>query len=343
MEHFLNARVTMSLGSDCPEKDTQLDTVATGPYRSFYCRRLSTHCTVRGAGPRMASGAIALVYSLVTNPRQVSSNPRVVSLVKGAWRKIKYLSLVVLLHAYLLMAVWTHGWGDEWCSGTKFIALCTLFVDAVVLHRVSVEGNYFDRVVWGLLVVSMGIYILVDIRGSTARLTSFGGVCLCILVGYACSKHRKDFVCGLLVTRWMREPLRCVGLRFQTAINSTFKGSSFIFGYLDNGNYVALAPQSPIFAFHFQIMIKDQDSTMFFSYYRLTPTKFDELLQLVKNDLMKLQAQALVFPVPARLTRSTKVVPHVFVGDEAFQHRPYFMRPYPGKHVTPAQRVFNYG
>lgn len=58
MEHFLNARVTMSSGSDCPEKDTQLDTVATGPYRSFCCRRLSTHCTVRGAGPRMASGAI---------------------------------------------------------------------------------------------------------------------------------------------------------------------------------------------------------------------------------------------------------------------------------------------
>ncbi|KAH9373048.1 hypothetical protein HPB48_010023 [Haemaphysalis longicornis] len=35
MEHFLNARVTMSSGSNCPEKDTHLDTVATGPYRSF--------------------------------------------------------------------------------------------------------------------------------------------------------------------------------------------------------------------------------------------------------------------------------------------------------------------
>ncbi|KAH9366489.1 hypothetical protein HPB48_020876 [Haemaphysalis longicornis] len=48
----------MSSGSDCPENDTQLDTVATGPYRSFCCRRLSTHCTVRGASPCMASGAI---------------------------------------------------------------------------------------------------------------------------------------------------------------------------------------------------------------------------------------------------------------------------------------------
>ncbi|KAH9384557.1 hypothetical protein HPB48_026565 [Haemaphysalis longicornis] len=56
----------------------------------------------------------------------------------------------------------------------------------------------------------------------------------------------------------------------------------------------------------------------------------------------QLQDQALVFSVPARLPRSTKVAPHLLVGDEAFQLRPDFMRPYPRKHVRPAQRVFNY-
>ncbi|XP_070389473.1 uncharacterized protein [Dermacentor albipictus] len=47
-------------------------------------------------------------------------------------------------------------------------------------------------------------------------------------------------------------------------------------------------------------------------------------------------------PVPAGLPNSNNVAPHVFVGDEAFQLRPDFLRPYPGKHLTPTQRVFNY-
>ncbi|KAH9377224.1 hypothetical protein HPB48_010115 [Haemaphysalis longicornis] len=55
----------------------------------------------------------------------------------------------------------------------------------------------------------------------------------------------------------------------------------------------------------------------------------------------QLQDQALVFPVSASLPRSTKVAPHVFIGDEAFQLSPDFMCPYPGKQVRPAHRVFN--
>ncbi|XP_070390950.1 uncharacterized protein [Dermacentor albipictus] len=56
--------------------------------------------------------------------------------------------------------------------------------------------------------------------------------------------------------------------------------------------------------------------------------------QLVNEDLN--------LPVPARLPNSNNVAPHVFVGDEAFQLRPDFLRPYPGKYLTPTQRVFNY-
>lgn len=50
----------------------------------------------------------------------------------------------------------------------------------------------------------------------------------------------------------------------------------------------------------------------------------------------QLQDEALVFPVPARLPRSSRVAPRVFGWDEAFQLRPDFVRPYPGKHVLPA-------
>lgn len=50
----------------------------------------------------------------------------------------------------------------------------------------------------------------------------------------------------------------------------------------------------------------------------------------------------LQLPGLARLPGSTKVAPHVFVGDEAFQLRPDFMRPFPGKNMEPTHRIFNY-
>ncbi|KAH9367688.1 hypothetical protein HPB48_012804 [Haemaphysalis longicornis] len=51
MEHFLNTRVSMSSGSDCPEKDTQLDTVATGPYSAVTRRKLAVAIAVIGLSP----------------------------------------------------------------------------------------------------------------------------------------------------------------------------------------------------------------------------------------------------------------------------------------------------
>lgn len=55
-----------------------------------------------------------------------------------------------------------------------------------------------------------------------------------------------------------------------------------------------------------------------------------------------LEEGTLDLPGPHRLPKSQKVAPHVFVGDEAFQLRPDFMRPFPGKGLTPSTRVFNY-
>ncbi|KAH7966031.1 hypothetical protein HPB49_013191 [Dermacentor silvarum] len=44
----------------------------------------------------------------------------------------------------------------------------------------------------------------------------------------------------------------------------------------------------------------------------------------------------------ARLPRSQRVCPHVFVGDEAFQLRPDFMWPLPGSRTAPEEVIFNY-
>ncbi|KAH7950199.1 hypothetical protein HPB49_020901 [Dermacentor silvarum] len=47
-------------------------------------------------------------------------------------------------------------------------------------------------------------------------------------------------------------------------------------------------------------------------------------------------------PPAATLPRSERVCPHVFVGDEAFQLRPDFMRPLPGSRTAPEEVIFNY-
>ncbi|XP_040357268.1 protein ANTAGONIST OF LIKE HETEROCHROMATIN PROTEIN 1-like [Ixodes scapularis] len=56
----------------------------------------------------------------------------------------------------------------------------------------------------------------------------------------------------------------------------------------------------------------------------------------------RLENETLELPGPAKLPKSTKVTPHVFVGDEAFQLRHDFMRPFPGADLEPDHNVFNY-
>lgn len=66
--------------------------------------------------------------------------------------------------------------------------------------------------------------------------------------------------------------------------------------------------------------------------------------RVFKNSPMghHLEGGTLNLPGPVRLPRSNKVAPHVFVGDEAFQLREDFLRPYPAQGLTPEARVFNY-
>lgn len=56
----------------------------------------------------------------------------------------------------------------------------------------------------------------------------------------------------------------------------------------------------------------------------------------------RLHEGELSLPRAAMLPRSGKVCPHVFVGDEAFQLRPDFMRPLPGSRSVPAEVIYNY-
>lgn len=49
--------------------------------------------------------------------------------------------------------------------------------------------------------------------------------------------------------------------------------------------------------------------------------------------------ETLDIPKLSRLPNSTKVAPYVYVGDEAFQLRPDFMRPFPGKSMLPCHSV----
>lgn len=47
-------------------------------------------------------------------------------------------------------------------------------------------------------------------------------------------------------------------------------------------------------------------------------------------------------PSPTNIPGSDVSLPFVFVGDEAFQLRPDFMRPYPGGSLDGCRRIFNY-
>ena len=45
-------------------------------------------------------------------------------------------------------------------------------------------------------------------------------------------------------------------------------------------------------------------------------------------------------PVPAKC--GSKMLPYVLLGDDIFPLKPWLMKPYPGKHLDEAQRVYNY-
>lgn len=56
----------------------------------------------------------------------------------------------------------------------------------------------------------------------------------------------------------------------------------------------------------------------------------------------RLEEDQLELPHVGKLPGTNAELPFTFVGDEAFQLRKDFLRPYPGFRDDPAERVFNY-
>ncbi|KAK8776160.1 hypothetical protein V5799_030496 [Amblyomma americanum] len=55
-----------------------------------------------------------------------------------------------------------------------------------------------------------------------------------------------------------------------------------------------------------------------------------------------LERGLLGLPPPALFPETSTVAPHVFIGDEAFQLRQDFLRPYPGRGLDDDKRIYNY-
>ena len=47
-------------------------------------------------------------------------------------------------------------------------------------------------------------------------------------------------------------------------------------------------------------------------------------------------------PQPSKLPQSERILPYVFIGDDAFGLKNHLMKPYPFQHLSLAERVFNY-
>lgn len=55
-----------------------------------------------------------------------------------------------------------------------------------------------------------------------------------------------------------------------------------------------------------------------------------------------LYAKSLFTPQPSKLPGSDKVLPYVFVGDDAFQMQENLLKPYSGANLSEEERIFNY-
>lgn len=70
-------------------------------------------------------------------------------------------------------------------------------------------------------------------------------------------------------------------------------------------------------------------------------SKFENLLSNFEQGILP----NLELPVPSQLPCSRRVMPYVFVGDEAFGLRENLMRPYPGRGrgtLSLIEKIFNY-
>lgn len=60
------------------------------------------------------------------------------------------------------------------------------------------------------------------------------------------------------------------------------------------------------------------------------------------NHMLSDPANPLNIPAPGQLPGVREDVPYFLIADDAFRMSPYLLKPYPGHHLTPKQRILNY-
>eukprot|EP00095_Tigriopus_kingsejongensis_P011047 snap_masked-scaffold23_size669530-processed-gene-0.5 protein:Tk11047 transcript:snap_masked-scaffold23_size669530-processed-gene-0.5-mRNA-1 annotation:"sodium nucleoside cotransporter 1" len=191
-------------------------------------------------------------------------------------KKAGYLAIVFLYHIYLGYAIFHHIWQDldwGWCDGLGFLILLTGMVHVYNLifscivpwtrrsqaiqdvshacrsySRKHLKNNrWFAMASYGLVLLVIAIFLILDTVGNRQRLISAGGIVILVLFGALCSKHPKQirwrqvtwglvlqFAFALIILRWDhgKNAIQCIGAKVDRFLGYTDVGSSFIYGYL---------------------------------------------------------------------------------------------------------------
>ena len=143
------------------------------------------------------------------------------------------------------------------------------------------------NVIFGLVVLA-GIvtFLIIDSRDEPERLMSALGVVILVLIGFIFSAHPAhirwrsvfwglglEFTFGLLVLRWETGAtiFKCIGDKVSTFLGFTNAGSSFVFGFLNDGfvngtGVNGTIPEELYFTFQPPFMFQTLSVIYFFSF-----------------------------------------------------------------------------
>lgn len=240
----------------------------------------------------------------------------------------------------------------SWCEGIKFLIIITAVVYFFILYYVFLKRflikpvvksmtsrmynitsvtahRWFTRVIWGLIALIIGAFLIYDARMKKSRLISAAGLIIIIAFGFIFSAHPRkiiwrhvlwglllQFLLGLIVLRWKvgQDIFECLGDKIKTFLDFTDNGSSFVFGYLVTGKLQGLPDQLPIFAF------KVLSTVIFFSFVISIMYYYGIMQVLVMKVGWFLQAT-----IGTTACESTNAAANIFLG---MTEAPLMIKPY---------------